>query len=40
MPSDEKPYDIIAISAGFDRHEGDWGGLLKTEVVFHHREMG
>jgi acetoin utilization deacetylase AcuC-like enzyme len=23
--------DIIAISAGFDRHEEDWGGLLKTE---------
>ena len=23
--------DIIAISAGFDRHEHDWGGLLKTE---------
>ena len=27
----ERPYDIIAISAGFDRHEDDWGGLLKTE---------
>jgi acetoin utilization deacetylase AcuC-like enzyme len=27
----ERPYDIIAISAGFDRHEEDWGGLLKTE---------
>ncbi len=27
----EKPYEIIAISAGFDRHEEDWGGLLKTE---------
>jgi acetoin utilization deacetylase AcuC-like enzyme len=25
------PYDIIAVSAGFDRHEEDWGGLLKTE---------
>ena len=24
-------YDIIAISAGFDRHENDWGRLLKTE---------
>lgn len=24
-------YDIIAISAGFDRHEKDWGGLLKTQ---------
>jgi acetoin utilization deacetylase AcuC-like enzyme len=27
----EKKYDIIAVSAGFDRHEDDWGGLLKTE---------
>jgi len=24
-------YDIIAISAGFDRHESDWGGMLETE---------
>jgi acetoin utilization deacetylase AcuC-like enzyme len=23
--------DIVAVSAGFDRHERDWGGLLKTE---------
>jgi len=23
--------DIIAVSAGFDRHEEDWGGQLKTE---------
>ena len=23
--------DIIAVSAGFDRHELDWGGLLRTE---------
>ena len=23
--------DIIAVSAGFDRHEQDWGGLLSTE---------
>ena len=30
----ETPYDIIAISAGFDRHEEDWGGLLKTEDYF------
>ena len=29
-----RPYDIIAISAGFDRHEEDWGGLLKTEDYF------
>ncbi len=25
------PYEIIGVSAGFDRHEEDWGGLLKTE---------
>ncbi len=24
-------WDIVAVSAGFDRHEQDWGGLLKTE---------
>lgn len=24
-------YEIIGVSAGFDRHEEDWGGLLKTE---------
>ncbi len=30
----EKPYDMIAVSAGFDRHEEDWGGLLKTEDYF------
>jgi acetoin utilization deacetylase AcuC-like enzyme len=23
--------DMIAASAGFDNHEADWGGLLKTE---------
>jgi acetoin utilization deacetylase AcuC-like enzyme len=23
--------DMIAVSAGFDHHEDDWGGLLKTE---------
>ncbi len=23
--------DVIAVSAGFDRHEEDWGGQLKTE---------
>ena len=23
--------DMIAVSAGFDNHEQDWGGLLKTE---------
>jgi len=24
-------YDVIAVSAGFDRHIQDWGGMLKTE---------
>ncbi len=23
--------DVVAVSAGFDRHEHDWGGLLNTE---------
>jgi acetoin utilization deacetylase AcuC-like enzyme len=23
--------DVIAVSAGFDNHERDWGGLLKTD---------
>ena len=29
----ERPekFDILAVSAGFDRHEEDWGGLLSTE---------
>ena len=26
--------DIIGISAGFDNHEKDWGGVLKTEDYF------
>ena len=30
----EDPCDIIAVSAGFDRHEDDWGGMLKTEDYF------
>ena len=30
----ERQYEIIAVSAGFDRHEEDWGGLLKTEDYF------
>jgi acetoin utilization deacetylase AcuC-like enzyme len=30
----KRPYEIIAVSAGFDRHEEDWGGLLKTEDYF------
>jgi acetoin utilization deacetylase AcuC-like enzyme len=31
------PADIIGISAGFDNHRQDWGGLLSTED---YREMG
>ena len=27
-------YDIIAISAGFDRHEADWGRTLTTQDYF------
>ena len=27
----QKRYDLMAVSAGFDGHEQDWGGLLKTE---------
>jgi len=26
--------DVVAVSAGFDRHEQDWGGILKTEDYF------
>jgi len=29
--------DIVGISAGFDNHEDDWGGTLKTED---YREIG
>jgi acetoin utilization deacetylase AcuC-like enzyme len=29
--------DIIGISAGFDHHEADWGGLLTTSD---YREIG
>jgi acetoin utilization deacetylase AcuC-like enzyme len=28
---DRQSADIIAVSAGFDRHVDDWGGLLTTE---------
>lgn len=28
---DQTRSDVIAVSAGFDRHEHDWGGLLQTE---------
>jgi acetoin utilization deacetylase AcuC-like enzyme len=24
-------FDMLAVSAGFDRHAQDWGGLLETE---------
>uniref|UniRef100_A0A7C3YQS0 Histone deacetylase family protein n=1 Tax=Geoglobus ahangari TaxID=113653 RepID=A0A7C3YQS0_9EURY len=27
----KEEYDIIAVSAGFDRHKDDWGGILETE---------
>lgn len=27
-------YDMIAVSAGFDRHQQDWGGTLTTEDYF------
>ena len=30
----QKDYDIIAVSAGFDRHHQDWGGLLTTNDYF------
>ncbi len=29
--SDESDYDILAVSAGFDRHVDDWGGQLTTK---------
>ena len=29
-----EPFDILAVSAGFDRHEQDWGGLLRTEDYY------
>ncbi len=33
----EKETDIVAVSAGFDRHVNDWGGMLHTED---YRSMG
>lgn len=30
----ERPADIIGISAGFDNHKEDWGGLLETEDYY------
>ena len=32
-----REWDIIGVSAGFDNHEDDWGGLLSTDD---YREMG
>ena len=29
--NDEKDYSMLAVSAGFDRHIEDWGGLLTTD---------
>lgn len=29
--STHEEYDVLAVSAGFDKHEDDWGGVLKTE---------
>lgn len=29
--TDKKGYEILAVSAGFDRHEKDWGGTLQTK---------
>jgi len=33
----KEEYDIVAVSAGFDRHKDDWGGILETED---YREIG
>jgi len=33
----KEEYDIIAVSAGFDRHKDDWGGILETDD---YREIG
>ncbi|MGD8505499.1 MAG: histone deacetylase family protein [Candidatus Bathyarchaeota archaeon] len=30
----QRGYDILAVSAGFDRHQQDWGGLLTTSDYF------
>jgi len=31
LSAKHEAFDILALSAGFDRHEQDWGGMLKTE---------
>ncbi len=28
---EKQEFDIVAVSAGFDRHKDDWGGILETE---------
>jgi acetoin utilization deacetylase AcuC-like enzyme len=33
----KREYNIIAVSAGFDRHRDDWGGILETDD---YREIG
>jgi acetoin utilization deacetylase AcuC-like enzyme len=30
----QEGYDIVTVSAGFDRHQRDWGGLLTTNDYF------
>jgi len=31
LASFKEPFDVLAVSAGFDLHEQDWGGMLRTE---------
>jgi len=31
LSAKHEPFDILALSAGFDRHEQDWSGMLQTE---------
>ena len=30
LPISGDDYDLLAVSAGFDAHEEDWGGILQT----------
>jgi len=32
--SEKGGYDLLAVSAGFDRHEEDWGGVLRTSDYY------
>jgi acetoin utilization deacetylase AcuC-like enzyme len=34
LSTKKKKYEILAVSAGFDRHEEDWGGVLKTSDYY------